>query len=69
MGVFVHIEIADACAARPGCFLCVEQCPKVILFKKEQRACIRVSEEDECLVCRRCELACPEKAIRVQKLY
>ena len=46
-----------------GCETCVEVCPVAVYELKKAKA-IPVRPE-ECLVCRACEVQCPETAIQV----
>lgn len=47
-----------------GCAICVKLCPKQVLEldKKEKAVAIR---PDDCIVCKLCELRCPDLAIEV----
>lgn len=46
-----------------GCGTCVDNCP-VDVFEIKDEKCIPANAE-ECLVCRACEVQCPESAIQV----
>jgi len=55
-----------------GCGFCVEICPKEVLKqnqKTNERGYIlpEVINQDECILCKKCELICPEMAISVIK--
>lgn len=47
-----------------GCSICVSLCPKKVLeLDKEQKAV--VARPEDCIVCKLCELRCPDLAITV----
>ena len=55
-----------------GCVLCVEYCPKGILYQdmetlnKKGYNIIRVSEPDKCIGCAFCAMMCPDSVIKVE---
>lgn len=49
-----------------GCGICVEFCPKKVLTVNQFEKVEVVSEKD-CILCRQCELRCPDFAIFVHK--
>ncbi len=55
-----------------GCLLCVEYCPKHILYQdmdtlnKNGYNIIRVSEPDQCIGCAFCAMMCPDSVIKVE---
>jgi len=55
-----------------GCLLCVEYCPKGILYKimntinKIGYNIIRVSEPDKSICCAFCAMMCPDSVITVE---
>jgi len=49
-----------------GCGICVAFCPKKILAL-DHLSKIYLSDEESCIQCGRCELMCPDFAIRVCK--
>ncbi|MEN6412227.1 MAG: 4Fe-4S binding protein [Veillonellales bacterium] len=49
-----------------GCGICVEFCPKKVLTVNELEKAEIVNEKD-CILCRQCELRCPDYAIFVKK--
>ncbi len=56
-----------------GCRYCVDVCPKALLRIRDRtnKRGIRVVElvnEAECLLCKKCELICPEMAISMEIL-
>jgi len=46
-----------------GCETCVDTCPVEVFEMKDEKSV--VVNNDECLVCRACEVQCPEGAIEV----
>jgi NAD-dependent dihydropyrimidine dehydrogenase PreA subunit len=46
-----------------GCGTCVDTCPVAVYEVKDKKS-VPV-KTDECLVCRACEVQCPEAAIQV----
>ncbi|HWR44519.1 4Fe-4S binding protein [Sporomusa sp.] len=49
-----------------GCGICVEFCPKKVLIVNQFEK-VEVVIEEECILCRQCEMRCPDFAIFVQK--
>jgi len=46
-----------------GCGTCVDTCPVEVFEIRDEKSV--VINNDECLVCRACEVQCPENAIEV----
>jgi NAD-dependent dihydropyrimidine dehydrogenase PreA subunit len=46
-----------------GCGTCVDTCPVGVYEVKDGKSA--AAKPDECLVCRACEVQCPEAAIQV----
>ncbi|MCD6471945.1 4Fe-4S binding protein [Candidatus Aerophobetes bacterium] len=69
--MFIQIKIdKDRCqASLNDCRECINICPvDVFQFKDGQIVTIPYNE-DECTLCYMCEKKCPDKAIKVVKLY
>lgn len=49
-----------------GCGICVQFCPKRILFINELEK-VQTDKPEECILCGQCELRCPDFAIFVQE--
>lgn len=49
-----------------GCGICVEFCPKKVLVVNQLEK-VEVANEKDCILCRQCEMRCPDFAIFVQK--
>ena len=47
-----------------GCGICIEFCPKGVLELDTQDKAVPVRNED-CVVCRLCEMLCPDLAIDI----
>ena len=46
-----------------GCGTCVDICPVTVFEMKEEKSVpIKI---DECILCRACEVQCPENAIQI----
>lgn len=65
----IHIRSSEC----KGCRYCVEICPKRVyemttVYNELGYRVPRPSHEEECIVCRRCETACPELAIYVERV-
>ncbi len=55
-----------------GCGICIKFCPKDVLDESDDlnqygNHFAEVVAEDKCIVCRRCELYCPDFAIEVEE--
>lgn len=56
-----------------GCALCVNFCPRKILYLDESRInkngyqLVSVSEPEKCIGCMRCAIICPDSVIEVYK--
>lgn len=48
-----------------GCELCIDNCPKKVLGKKNMKAI--VIQEKECIKCGICENICPDFAINIRR--
>ena len=50
-----------------GCGTCVDTCPVAVFELQEtgEKTMSVVVAEDECIVCRACEVQCPEQAIEI----
>ncbi|UCG45942.1 MAG: 4Fe-4S binding protein [Candidatus Bathyarchaeota archaeon] len=46
-----------------GCGTCVDICPVAVLEIQDEKS--KIVNLDECLVCRACEVQCPETAIEI----
>ncbi|KYZ75860.1 4Fe-4S ferredoxin [Anaerosporomusa subterranea] len=49
-----------------GCGICVEFCPKKVLAVSQLEK-VEVVKEKDCIMCRQCEMRCPDFAIFVHK--
>lgn len=49
-----------------GCGICVAFCPKKVLTVNQLEK-VEVVSEEECVLCRQCEMRCPDFAIFVHK--
>jgi NAD-dependent dihydropyrimidine dehydrogenase PreA subunit len=56
----IKIKVEDNCT---GCGICVKKCPTEVLELKDNRSSMK--DIDACMVCRLCEVVCPEKGISV----
>lgn len=55
-----------------GCGICIEFCPKDVFERSEDlnrydNFYPKVARAEECIVCRRCELYCPDFAVSVEE--
>lgn len=57
--VEIHVDV-DKCT---GCGTCVDVCP-VCVYELQNEKSVPVNIED-CIICRACEMQCPEGAIQV----
>jgi NAD-dependent dihydropyrimidine dehydrogenase PreA subunit len=46
-----------------GCGTCVDVCPVAVFEMKEEKSV--PTKIDECILCRACEVQCPENAIQI----
>lgn len=56
-----------------GCGICIKFCPKDVLDESEDlneynNFYPEVVDKDECIICRRCELFCPDFAIQIEEV-
>ncbi len=68
MSLNIKID-ADLCT---GCGICIRFCPKDVLESSEElnrydNHLTKVARVEDCIVCRRCELYCPDFAISVEE--
>lgn len=56
----IKISVSEKCT---GCGICVKKCPTRVL-KLENRKSV-VEKLEDCMVCKYCEVVCPEKGIKV----
>lgn len=49
-----------------GCGICVEFCPKQVLVVNPIEK-VEVAHEENCILCRQCEMRCPDFAIFVKE--
>jgi len=57
----VEVKVdSDKC---DGCGTCIDTCPVEVFELKEEKS--MPVKEEECLVCRACEVQCPTSAIEV----
>ena len=55
-----------------GCGICIEFCPKKVLYRSEERNLrgvypVKVDNEEDCSLCGMCELYCPDFAIALEE--
>jgi len=68
---WAHIHIRNS--ECKGCRFCVEICPKRVYemtttYNEQGYRVPHPSHEEECIVCRRCETACPDLAIYIERV-
>lgn len=57
-----------------GCGLCIQKCPtNIIVWSKDKLGVygtplVETDDQDKCIACFKCEMACPDLAIRIDRI-